>query len=378
MTSKIYSTRVPYEGPDDYKIMMVGEAPGAQEIGQGRPFVGEAGELLRRYLARKEAYVPQEEIKFANLSQHRPRDNKFTHLLGTDELEEGLDKLKKEIARARPNVIVALGNWPLYFLTGNCKYDDKRRKKEPGKGIAQYRGSILPSLPEFQETKVIATYHPSYINRFEGWKWSPVFFADLVRASQDRHFPELRYPEYEEWIDPPSDVLHELTQESLRARWTAVDIETFPNGRFSCVGWAFRREGTQKLAGVCITFKRQDLWRFAKEMWEADSPKIFQYATYDIPFMSHFYNWTPGGFYDGRGFDTFVASASLLPDFPRSLDFLCSIHTRIPFYKVERKLWKEEGDMRMLWKYNIKDTVGTLLTAEDQMKNLKQQFGWEG
>jgi hypothetical protein len=119
-----------------------------------------------------------------------------------------------------------------------------------------------------------------------------------------------------------------------------------------------------------------DLWEYAKRMWESSTPKIFQYGTYDIPFMDFFYSWKSGGFYDGQGFDTHVASASLLPDYPRSLDFLVSLHTRIPYYKTERKIWKEEGDMNILWRYNIKDTVGTYLVAEDQMRILGEQYGY--
>lgn len=104
-------------------------------------------------------------------------------------------------------------------------------------------------------------------------------------------------------------------------------------------------------------------------------PKILQFATYDIPFMSRFYQWKIGGYYDGVGWDTFVASASLLPDFPRGLDFLISIHTRFPYYKSDRKVWKIVGDMNILWKYNIKDTVGTHAVAMEQMGQMKELFG---
>jgi uracil-DNA glycosylase family 4 len=369
MTS-IYPTPVPYEGPDSYRLLVVGEAPGGEEIGQGRPFIGKSGQLLRRYLERQGCEVPTNDVKFANLSKYRPKGNKFSLLLDSDELAQGISDLQEEVERVKPNCILALGGWPMWFLTGEC--GRRAGKPVPGSGIKNYRGSILPAKDEFLNTKVICSYHPSYIER--DWKWNPVFFKDLCRAAEDRKFPDLNYPEWEEHIDPPIDILKGLVSETLESKWAAVDIETFPGGTFSCVGWAFRRPDNT-IVGVCVTYKRMDLWSQVKLMWESDVPKIFQYGTYDVSFMQHFYSWEIGGFYGGTGWDTYVASANLYPDFPRGLDFLCSIHTRMPYYKTERKVWKEKGDMTILWKYNIKDDVGTLLIAEDQQRLLGELYG---
>jgi len=367
----IGTQRVPFEGPDDYNIMCVGEAPGAEEQGQGRPFVGRSGQLLERYLERN--LVSRREVKLANISKYRPgtNHNKFEALIGSSQLEDGLDELAEEIKRVKPNVIIALGNWPLYYLTGNCGLD--KTKPKPGSGIFLYRGSRLPALPRFggENQKVFVSLHPAYITRV--WGWNPVFNLDLTRAVEDSKFPEFRYPEYEEYIDPDPSMLHDLVHESLSADWISCDIETFPDRKYSCVGWAYSHKGTMK--GVCITFERPDLARFAHEVWRSDTPKILQFATYDAPFMDRFYQWKLGGYYDGLGWDTYVASASLLPDFPRGLDFLVSIHTRFAYYKSDRKVWKQERDMMKLWKYNIKDTVGTHAVAMAQMGEMKELFG---
>jgi len=367
----IGTQRVPFEGPDSYDIMAIGEAPGAEEQGQGRPFVGRSGQLLERYLERN--LISRREVKLANLSKYRPgtNHNRFEALIGSSQLEDGLDELAEEINRVRPNVIVALGNWPLWHLTGCCGLD--KGKKKPGSGIFLYRGSRLPALERFGggDQKVFVSLHPAYITRV--WGWNPVFNLDLIHAVEDSKYPELNYPEYEEYIDPDPSTLYDLVHESLSADWISCDIETFPNQQYSCVGWAYSNKGTMK--GVCITFERPDLARFAKEVWESDTPKILQFATYDAPFMSRFYQWELGGYYDGVGWDTYVASASLLPDFPRGLDFLVSIHTRFSYYKSDRKVWKQEGDMNILWRYNIKDTVGTHAVAMEQMGQMKELFG---
>jgi DNA polymerase len=358
-------SQISYEGPDRYKILCVGEAPGGEEMGQGRPFVGAAGQLVDRYLERN--LVQREEVKLTNLSNYRPDDNKFEHLLDSPQLIEGLAKLKDEIEAGDPNIIIALGNWPMYFLTGMC--GKEKQKLKPGTGIMTYRGSRLPTLPQWGKTrKVFCTFHPSFILR--NWFWNPIFNEDIARAVEDSCYPELRYPVYEEHIDPDSDQLYDLVHEALSQEWVSLDIETFPGGRFSCVGFSI---GEQK--GVCVTYLRPDLHHYLQDIWESDTPKILQYGTYDISFMRHFYGWKIGGFYNGLGWDTFVASANIYPDYPRGLAFLASLYTRFPYYKEDRKIWKEAGDMSILWKYNLKDCVATYQIAMKQMGEIQTLYG---
>lgn len=365
----IGTQRVGFEGPDEYNIMLVGEAPGAIEVGQGRPFVGPAGELLERYLGRH--MVMRHQVKLTNLCKHKPskNSNKFQLLLGSSQLEDGLNELAEEINCVKPNVILALGNWPMYYLTGKC--GTIKGKPIPGTGILTYRGSRLPAVERFggESQKVFCTLHPSYVKRPYNWGWNPVFYVDLGHAVEDSKFPELRYPEYEEYIDPDPGTLQALVQESLNAKWISLDIETNP----FCVGWAYEKDGVMK--GVCVTYDRPDLMHYCQQVWESNVPKIFQFGTYDIPFMDRFYQWTIGGYYDGVGWDTYVASASLLPDFPRGLDFLISLYTRFPYYKDEIGQYKKTGSMLSRWQYNIKDTVGTYQVAMAQMPEIKELFG---
>ena len=76
-------------------------------------------------------------------------------------------------------------------------------------------------------------------------------------------------------------------------------------------------------------------------------------------------------------YDTYIGAANLMPEFPRGLDFLTSIYTWFPYYKQERKVWKEEGDLDILWNYNIKDIIATYQIAMAQMVELKELYGWE-
>lgn len=376
MRSKnLISSRVPPSSPvGDYNILVVGEAPGSEEAANGEPFIGKAGDLQKRYFER--LGIKRSQIKYMNLCNYRPRENDFTHCLNTPELEEGLHEIRDAIKLQRPNVIVAFGNWPLFFITGHCGLTNNKPK--PGTGIMSYRGSILSALDMFggPTQKVIPTFHPSFVLRT--WSWNPVFFHDLKRVVEDSAFPELNLPEYHEFIDPPQDTLYDLVSRAQKSDWISLDIETFKGGKYSCVGFAFKTKDSFPLqdayVGVCVTYLRPDLARFSKEVWNCDTPKILQYGTYDASFMRHFYGWRLGGYYDSRGWDTYIASASLLPDFPRGLDFLASIHTRFPYYKTENKVWREMGDMNILWRYNIKDTVATHQIAEEQMSKIKELF----
>jgi len=154
------------------------------------------------------------------------------------------------------------------------------------------------------------------------------------------------------------------------ADFVSCDIETFGPGELACVGFA-----DSDSRGLCITCQCVGGFDIAQTLYESPVPKIFQYGTYDTSFLRHFYGWEVGGYYDGVGFDTYVAAATLMPEFPRGLDFLTSIYTDFPYYKEERKVWKKDGDLMTLWKYNIKDIIATYITAMEQMKELKELFG---
>jgi DNA polymerase len=172
-------------------IALVGEAPGADEIRLGKPFVGRAGQLLDRALAT--TGIAREACLIANVFRYRPPDNKVGHFFASrrkaalegDPLDETLGKLGAEFCRARysgeiqalaealrrvnPGVVVALGRTPLWALTGL-------------NGVTALRGQILAcrlcSIP------VIATFHPSFVNRQNsiGPETEATFRADLAMA----------------------------------------------------------------------------------------------------------------------------------------------------------------------------------------------------
>ena len=370
MSAKVHTHYIPSHGPDDASIMVVGEAGGAEEDEHSLPFVGRAGKLMSQHFERHgvnrdlsevESYgTIESDIFVTNLSKFRPHNNQFRHLIGTVELDMGIAELKEEIARVDPEVIVAMGNWPLFFLTGKC--GEKNGKPEPGSGIGKYRGSILPcALVEGK--KVVATHHPAYILR--NFLWHPIFDIDIAKVVRQSAFPDVQYPIFDVLIDPPN--LWELVDELCDAEWLSFDIETFSPGEMSCFGVTDRADRV-----IVLTYQNPDGWEAARRICESPAKKIAQYGTYDCRFLNHFFGWDINNY----AFDTYIATAEILPQFPRGLDFLTSIYTDLPYYKEERKRWKKTMDLNLLWQYNAKDVVATWIIAFEQMKDLEALYGW--
>lgn len=181
----------PARGSTGPLIALVGEAPGADEVKHGRPFVGRAGQLLDRGL--DASGIDRESCLVANVFRLRPPGNKIGHFfasrrraasegdtlcehwgkLGAELCRERyageIDTLRDVFARTRPRVIVALGRTPLWALTGL-------------NGISALRGQILPG--RLSDAPVIATYHPSYVMRQNsiGPETEATFRADLALA----------------------------------------------------------------------------------------------------------------------------------------------------------------------------------------------------
>jgi uracil-DNA glycosylase family 4 len=130
-------------------VMVVGEGPGAEEDRQGLPFVGRAGKLLTDIL--KAIDFSRDDVYIANIVKCRPPDNR-TPL--PEEMETCLPYLKKQIELIQPKLILCLG---LTAAKGLLK------KKE---SLTSMRGKVF----EFENAKVMITYHPAALLRNPNWK----------------------------------------------------------------------------------------------------------------------------------------------------------------------------------------------------------------
>jgi uracil-DNA glycosylase family 4 len=163
-------------GPDDAKLFMLGEGPGADEVDfphhraeRFKPFVGGAGRILTALSAH--AGINRKLCFIDNCVRCRPPGNRTPTPF---ELECCAHFLVKEIRRINPNVLVALGEVPLNVLTDE-------------KGIGLHRGVPIPG---FEGRKVFPTWHPAFIARSQhNWPFS---VHDLARASAESTFPDIR------------------------------------------------------------------------------------------------------------------------------------------------------------------------------------------
>ena len=132
------------EGHPQARLMFIGEAPGADEDAQGRPFVGRAGQLLDKIIAA--IGLRREEVFIGNINRCRPPQNRTPT---TDEAAVCRPFLKREIAVVRPELIVVMGNTAMKNLL-NTK-----------EGITRLRGTFQ----EYHGVKVMPTFHPAYLLR---------------------------------------------------------------------------------------------------------------------------------------------------------------------------------------------------------------------
>ena len=132
------------EGNRKARLMFVGEAPGADEDAQARPFVGRAGQLLTKII--EAIGMKREDVLIGNVNRCRPPGNRAPM---PDEAATCKPFLLREIAVAQPEVIVVLGN------TATENLLDTRE------GITRIRGTFQ----DYQGIKVMPTFHPAYLLR---------------------------------------------------------------------------------------------------------------------------------------------------------------------------------------------------------------------
>ncbi|MBX6330661.1 MAG: uracil-DNA glycosylase [Gemmatimonadaceae bacterium] len=156
---------VPGEGNPHAQLMCVGEAPGANEDATGRPFVGQAGQLLTKILAAIK--LSREDVFIANVLKHRPPGNRNPL---PDEVEACRPYLVRQVELIRPKVIVAFGTFAAQTLL---------ETKLP---IGKLRGAVH----RYHGIPVVVTYHPAALLRNPAWKrptWEDVQLARRILDS---------------------------------------------------------------------------------------------------------------------------------------------------------------------------------------------------
>lgn len=144
------SNCVPGEGNIHAQLVFVGEAPGADEDEQGRPFVGRAGGLLDKIIAAMG--LGREDVYICNVLKCRPPDNRDPK---PEEIIRCMPFLQRQLDIIKPKIIVALGAHAARTLLNN------------NMPIGQMRGKFFDYYTSsgFGPIKLMPTFHPSYLLR---------------------------------------------------------------------------------------------------------------------------------------------------------------------------------------------------------------------
>lgn len=354
-------------------IVLVGEALGESEIRlpNSPPLVGPSGAELIRMLGEAgiialtpfdRDYIHQyytrsdptfidaiwqlhPEVYRTNVFNIHPPRNDLLHFCGPkaeaipgypplmkskyvrQEFAPELDRLCDEILSRDPNLVICLGNTPLWALAGKT-------------GITKIRGTTLLSTHTVADYKLLPTYHPAAITR--QWNLRPTVIADFMKARREAMFPEIRRPKREIWIEPTLDDIETFFEICRSCDILSVDIET-SGDRITCIGFAPRAD-----LAIVIPFddprtKNGNYWSTRKDevkcwtlirciLGDGSIPKLFQNGAYDIAFL-----WRAYGIKTiGAAEDTMLLSHALQPESLKGLGYLGSIYSNEGSWKHMR------------------------------------------
>ena len=129
-------------------IMIVGEGPGQKEDELGKPFVGDAGNLLNKML--KSINVVRDKIYITNVVNYRPPNNRKPE---PNEINRYSEFLKEHISIIDPKILILMGSTAMEALIGS------------NKKISKERGQWKEVIIKQKNFKTIVTFHPAYLLR---------------------------------------------------------------------------------------------------------------------------------------------------------------------------------------------------------------------
>lgn len=151
-------------GNPNATLMVIGEAPGADEDAKGEPFVGKSGQLLTKILAA--VHFNRPEIYIANILKSRPPNNRDPL---PEEVKAHFPILVRQIELIQPKIILCAGR-----VAGNNLL-----------GKSETMGKLRDGFHNFMGIPVVVTYHPAALLRNEQWKRPTWEDVQKLRAKHD-------------------------------------------------------------------------------------------------------------------------------------------------------------------------------------------------
>lgn len=359
--------------------MLVGEAFGLRESERGVPFVGASGQELDRMLL--EAGIHRSACYVTNLVNEQPPGNDFSswvvmkkkdrtqnHVLFRDKyvlpiVIEGFKSLLFEINHVKPNIIVPLGNWPMWALSGHW-------------GITKWRGSLLQ---DERGSKLLPTIHPAAVLR--QWELRMIVVQDLRRVAFYQNDRKIIHPDWHFTIRPSLDTVLATFQSLWNAldkgiiKWLDFDLETRA-GHIACAGLSW-----SLLDAICIPFmtthSHEGYWSFEEEslivwwLWRLlTHPRASirgQNLLYDAQYTYRWWHFVPR-----VEQDTMISFHVAWAGLPKRLDFQSSMYCdNYVYWKDDGKKWGKSVGEEQLWVYNCTDCVRTREVGEGLIETVK-------
>lgn len=340
------------DGGVAYRIALIGEAPGGDEVVAGRPFVGVSGRWLDYLLNR--VGILRSACFLGNICQVRPPNNDIERFdWNGSEIQDGLGQLQVDLATYRPNLCVLLGGSAL------------RAAKGYPESITKWRGSLFNAgeTTPFVSGKCIGTFHPASSLRV--YEQTPLLLFDLKRARKEGESRELHLPERDiKVLSTVGEVQLELGRLRQQRSKIGTDIEGYVNN-LTCISFA-----DDPLRGYVIPFVGTGgnfwspddelvVWLEIKRLLEDPSvPKVLQNGLYDRFVLAYTYGILVRGVTD----DTMLKGWEAYCELEKALSVQASIYTKEPYYKDER----DTHNFDEFYNYNGKDSCVTLEISNHQ------------
>lgn len=370
-------------GPSTAKVMIVGEFPNEQDLARSEPFAGGIGFELSKMLAEAKihregcfcAYVVDDRIPSGNrellatsskskaTAEHYSVNGRYV----TQQVVDGIERLKKEIELVKPDVVCAMGNLALFALTGEWS-------------AMSWRSSIMEStlVPGL---KVIPTYSPSMVAAQMYLR--PIVVHDLKRVAKHIGKPKVERPVQRFIIRPDFETAMQTLSNLIDMPATDIgaDIETRA-GHIACIGFAWSAsdaiciplmcqhndegywtlEQEADLVSLMITVMRKH--RIIGQNWNYDAQYIYRHWHFLCPSVE----------------DTMIQHHSCFSNMEKNLAFLSSMYLEDHLYwKDDRTNWdtgpKGEGE-NVYWNYNCTDAARTL-AIHGVLTNVIKALGME-
>lgn len=348
------------------RIIILGEAWGSNEAAERRPFVGATGRDLNDLLQEanllpfgsastlnralwsrnfdyRDEIFRANGIHLTNVFNLQPPSNKIENLCGPRqgsllppirpgkyirlEFASELERLKAEIAKENPNLIIGMGATALWFLLGTS-------------AITKRRGTVALS----PYGKCISTFHPAYLMR--GMQHlRPIVLFDLIKAQRESEFAEVHRPERFVHIPENLSDIEELLGTLRQADRLSIDIET-AGDQITCIGFAWNKQHALVIPIFDTSKPDRSYWSPSDEpvIWDCirnicvlPMPKVFQNGLYDLHFLWRRYGIAPSN----CEHDTMLLHHALYPEMQKGLGFMGSLYTNEASWKLMRLRGKE-------------------------------------